>query len=201
MRYITVYKHEDHRAEGFQYTEKFFNDAGIKREVIIDPRPGEPFSYTRSVREYLGHYRGIACVMDADVYLEPCQINDAGIVAAKGYPFVLPYDGRVFENLGPEARGLITSAAVGGIQVFNCGVYLDMCGGENPNFKLWGEEDLERFSRVCKFARVPRIKGPLYHYAHARGLPNHDYMSNNIEEYDKVDKMTAADVEQYVKTW
>ena len=201
MRILTVYQPHETHSVAFNYTQKMYRDTGIIREIVQDYFPGDVFSYTKMVREYLGEYEGIVAVMDADVYCGPEQLKRAGEITKRGYAFVLPYDGRVYENMGIEPRGPLTDKAVGGIQVYNYGVYRRMCGGENPNFKIWGDEDIERYERVKKFMRIPRIKGYITHYSHVRTEPRHEYAEANLAEANKVGKMTAEEVEEYVKTW
>lgn len=88
----------------------------------------------------------------------------------------------------------------GWVQFFNRRVYID--GGlENENFKAYAPEDKERFYRFNVLGyNVGRINDYVYHLEHARGENswfNNPHMSSNMEEWEKIEKMSKEQLLEY----
>ena len=201
MKIVIVYRHEDGRLAALSQVRELY--AADNMEVEVIQAPDElVFSFTRTVREYLGEYDGIVMVCDADCYVPRRQIVQAEALCRKGYIMVSPYDGMVVEKeCGAVLGRVIRNDGRGGAVVLNYRPYREICRGENPNFRLWGDEDHERWERVSKFMRIPRVSGPIFHYAHPKADPGHPYAQDNLNELNKARVMSCEQIEEYVKTW
>ena len=95
--------------------------------------------------------------------------------------------------------------SVGGCIFFNRESYIKG-GMENENFKAWGAEDDERYSRFLKLGfKVLRLKNyNLYHLNHPRGINSQmhtSYYKENLKELEKINRMNKAQLQEYVNTW
>ena len=129
-------------------------------------------------------------IWDCDVIVPPKQIIDSVEVLKDGqYSFVFPYEkefldtGAILREIFMKKRNLDILLSqkgkmtalydhdpIGGAFLAN---RLDYCkvGMENPNFYGWGREDGERLHRWKGMGyKHARIKGPLFHLSHPRGL-------------------------------
>ncbi len=88
----------------------------------------------------------------------------------------------------------------GWVQFFNRQVYIDG-GMENENFKAYAPEDKERFYRFTTLDyNVGRINDYVYHLEHARGENSwfsNPYMTSNMEEWEKIQKMNKEQLLEY----
>lgn len=127
----------------------------------------------------------IAGIWDTDVIIPPVQLREAVGRICSGCVMCFPYDGRfiflneamsdrirkdvsVLEKVDATSIGMRPS--VGGAFLVNRVAYL-RAGGENEAFYGWGPEDAERVKRL-EILELPitRVKGPLYHLHHPRGI-------------------------------
>lgn len=94
--------------------------------------------------------------------------------------------------------------SLGGAVLWNKRKFIEM-GMENENFKSWGWEDNERYSRAKKLGiRVRRVSGPLFHISHKRledSKPNNRHYKKNEQEFQKVRAMKKEQLKKYVKEW
>lgn len=196
MRVVSVFYGADlERAGKFEERNDRYLGEGICIEVAGRGWEGV-YSYPGIVRQHLKNAHGIITVLDADVYVPVRQLEYAAELCRIGYPLVLPYNGVVM-----ECGEMRTFSAVGGAAVYNWDLYCGLCGGENPNMKLWGDDDNERVDRVEKFMQVPRVRGAIEHYRHARANITHEYMESNVKELEKIRKMSKEEVWKYAQTW
>lgn len=157
-------------------------------------------------------------VWDADAIIPPDQLSRA-IVMLKSFSCVYPYDGefRRYQEEPTQAfasdldadklrstRGfwIQTPAQKGGAVMFQRDVYMQL-GMENENFISHAPEDKERYSRFSKLATVGRVDGPLLHLNHEikQHSSNNPYHDAGLEEFRKVDGMTADQLRDYISTW
>lgn len=131
-------------------------------------------------------------VWDVDVIVPEKQVFDAVHRLRKGYDFSYPYENDFLETsveirkMFLETRDvrtliecrdfmnrLYTPNPVGGVFFADLQAYVD-CGGENEGFYGWGIEDGERYMRwLSQGKKISRVKGPLFHLTHPRGLNSH----------------------------
>lgn len=154
----------------------------------------------------------IVGIWDTDVLFTLEQLNNCVREVQNGVTVCYPYDGRfVFLNVeqSRSARGdvltffndnidknftsLLGRPSVGGAFIVDKHRYTG-AGGENENFYGWGPEDAERFKRMEILEEpVSRIKGPLFHLHHPRGVNSfHDFglrEKENIKELVRICKM------------
>lgn len=166
----------------------------------------------------------IVCNYDADVLLPPLQILEAVHQIRTGKAdFVYPYDGRfarVPRRLLPtikkrmdtgELRCLIFEGtkpgqmlSVGGCLFVNREKFFE-AGGENEKMISYAPEDLERKYRFEKLGyKVTRIPGQLYHIDHyisENSSTKHRYFTKNLAEWERIQRMDAKQLRQYVDTW
>ena len=114
------------------------------------------------------------------------------------------YEQSNVESLKPEDYPNFGKNSMGGAIFWNKKVFVEG-GMENENFISWGAEDWERFKRFTKLGyRIGRIKGPLYHVEHTRTQDSNEsnpHYHRNVAEFQKVDTMDKAQLQEYVKTW
>jgi predicted glycosyltransferase involved in capsule biosynthesis len=159
---------------------------------------------------------------DADVLFRVQQYIDAiNILRNSQADLVFPYAGRFMEcnrdrffNRINESKSVewINESdlhcnhpqSVGGAIFWNKSKFVSI-GMENENFKSWGWEDGERFVRATKLGLRPaRTFGILYHMDHQRladSTQNNPHYQNNINEFSKVQHMSPAELNNYIKTW
>lgn len=164
---------------------------------------------------------------DADVIVAPMQIIEAVRKIEDGADMVSPYDWRFaripqFKAWHEKIRashdiGVVSghrksfigfnegdSVSWGGAVFFNKYSFIEG-GMENENFISFGPEDVERRDRFMKLGYlVERVKGPLYHLNHYKGINSskkHCWFADNRAEYEKVRLMSAEDLKEYIKTW
>jgi predicted glycosyltransferase involved in capsule biosynthesis len=166
--------------------------------------------------DYIANY-------DCDVIFPVKQILKAhSLLKDNKVDFVYPYDGLFVNitkhvldneitnfnfdpvNLDPEKYQNFGRNSMGGALLWNKKAFIDG-GMENEKFVSWGCEDWERFHRFTKLGyRVGRIKGPLYHISHSRTQDSNEsnpFYQHNVVEFQKIDKMDATDLKEYMKTW
>ena len=162
----------------------------------------------------------IAFVWDTDVIAPLEQIFDAVVQLRGSYDFAYPYGGGFvhipreeiadimdFVNNGETielSQFNIHSNSVGGAYGFKVESFLK-AGMENEHFVRFGWEDVERISRFKKLGyKVYRSLGVLFHLDHFKGkdsnINNPDYIINRYE-FNKVDKMTKPQLENYISSW
>lgn len=166
----------------------------------------------------------IVALYDIDVVVAPDQLlKGAEAIRSGQYGIAFPYDGTFLEVNGlfkaMFARILDVSLfsenlimlelaglrSVGGIIMVNKETYT-RCGMENEHFFCWGPEDKERVKRMEVLGHdCLRIKGPMYHLPHDRGL-NSRYTSEAskallMEEYLKIASMKQEELRLYIASW
>lgn len=128
-------------------------------------------------------------VWDVDVVAPANQLFSAIKLLENGADFVYPYCSYFYDiseelrkiymetrNIGllikysPFMKEMYAPNPVGGAFFVNKNSYIK-CGMENELFYGWGVEDGERFCRWKSLGmQVKRVKGPLFHLSHPRGL-------------------------------
>jgi len=102
---------------------------------------------------------------------------------------------------------VVSITSVGGL-VFASTEKYKASGGDNQKIEGWGYEDVERFSRWNKLGlRV--LQGTaqediLFHLDHPRGINSgydHEMISMNQAEYEKVFQMPQSQLKAYIRTW
>lgn len=167
----------------------------------------------------------IVGIWDTDVILDATQVRQAVNVINNGVTLCYPYDGR-FLFLNPEQSKdvrkdvisflrhnemevkegcLMGRPSVGGAFIVNKQRYLKG-GGENENFYGWGPEDAERLKRMEILGEpTQRIKGPLYHLHHPRGInstfKDDERGKRNVAELLKICRMNTIQLKEYIETW
>ncbi len=162
---------------------------------------------------------------DCDVILPPMQVIMAvEAIRNENADFVYPYDGRFlrlprnpwFKDIEKHLdAGIIAgrdfeggrdgdAISVGGCVFVNKETFFE-AGGENENYRNYGNEDVERkFRWEALGYRVDRVRGVLLHIDHYIG-PNstnrHEYGRSNWDEWDRVFKMDKEQLLAYIKTW
>ena len=103
-----------------------------------------------------------------------------------------------FEYL--EKHSKTHTSDFGWVQFFNRQVYIDG-GMENENFRAYSPEDKERFYRFNTLGyNVGRINNVVYHLEHSRthnSWFNNPHMQSNIEEWEKINKMSSSELKNY----
>lgn len=187
---------------------------------------GDFFHRTRYLNEMAKDSdKPIICNYDCDVIIPPMQIIMAVEAIRSGEAdFVFPYDGRFlrlprnhwfktierFLDAGAIAGNDFDGGRAGdAISVGGC-VLVDRkkffaAGGENENYRNYGNEDVERVFRWKTLGYVvKRIGGVLLHIDHYVG-PNstnrHQYGKSNWDEWGKVKSMDKKQLLAYIKTW
>lgn len=157
---------------------------------------------------------------DIDVVFKPEQYIEARNAIKSGdFDICYPYGGN-FMNVRKYYFNHIKENNLDGIDLDQCEIanpnslggaiffskekYLQV-GLENENFVSWGFEDNERIDRVLKLGyKVSRTRGVLYHLEHKRTInctPEQPKYNDNINEYNKVIKMSKDELIKYIKTW
>jgi hypothetical protein len=94
---------------------------------------------------------------------------------------------------------------VGGGFFANRNQYIES-GIENLSFYGWGRQDGERVNRwqILNY-RVKRIKGPIYHLSHGRGINSkfHSEMQRQIKknELERLAMMSKDEMEKEIGSW
>jgi GR25 family glycosyltransferase involved in LPS biosynthesis len=162
---------------------------------------------------------------DADVLIDPQQILKAveGLKQKKASA-CYPYDGKFFRVDRKYYTETVNSLSVdhlknlnypaiehqqisfGGAIIWNKEDFIKG-GMENENFISYGPEDYERYERFKKLGfKIGRVHGPLYHINHYIGPDSsdkHEHFLKNVAEYEKIQRMSKEELEEYVKdfTW
>lgn len=164
-------------------------------------------------------------VWDADVLVKEHQLTEAVNKLRRGETdFIFPYDGMFldtgmanrmdfmqFGDLGrfdkelPKMSVPYGYTACGGGFLAATEIYRSM-GMENENFFGWGPEDGERVKRWGILnARYTRIKGPLFHFTHPRGVNSgfrtDDDKKAGLREYLRICRMSKEELQQEVLSW
>lgn len=206
---------------------KYFNDFiestnRVEYHFIEDFNP--IFHRTRYLNKLIEMSNtNIVGIWDTDVLFTLEQINNCVREVQNGATVCYPYDGRfVFLNVeqSKSARSdvlaflngnsdknftsLLGRPSVGGAFVVDKHRYTS-AGGENENFYGWGPEDAERFKRMEILEEpVNRVKGPLFHLNHPRGVNSfHDFglrEKENIKELVRICRMDKKTLENDIKS-
>ncbi|MBD3284649.1 hypothetical protein GF395_04385, partial [Candidatus Uhrbacteria bacterium] len=161
---------------------------------------------------------------DADIVMNPEQLNETIQMLRNGYDFVYPYDGRfvhmnrerwypilrkdieLIDGMDGYRIGMKYSASTsyGGAIAYNKSSFIE-AGMENENFISHGPEDYERYHRFTKLGyKVGRANGSLYHVDHYCGINSgskHPDAKKNRREYQKIQEMSPEDLRAYVDSW
>jgi hypothetical protein len=236
---IPVKNDSKDRVENLELTVNFIR-ANFNTNIIIGEQETHDFHYIAS-NEYMWFSRKyfhrtnmlnnmyvlattpIIINWDADVFVNPEQINEAVKLIRNGYDVVYPYDGtfvHMSRNFYPQLNDDIYvfnsffgiypnmswngKISYGGAVVFNKNSFLSI-GGENENFISHAPEDVERKYRIdmlgLKWTRIP---GCLYHMDHYMGVDSthkNDYELINRSELNRVLSMNAEQLRKYVDGW
>lgn len=115
----------------------------------------------------------------------------------------------IFKGMEKECIGIDTFYAskisTGGCVFWNKKSFLSI-KGENENMISYAPEDTERFFRAKKLGlKIERVKGCLYHIQHYTGSNSreygHSFFKNNLDEFNKINKMSKEELINYIKTW
>lgn len=152
------------------------------------------------------------CIYDTDVIFDRTAPDLAAQWLRDGYAMVFCYDG-VMVDINRELylkNGTIKEHhsyavdSVGGAVFLNKDAY-KQSGYENENLISHAPEDAERFSRMTKLGyHYGRIRGKCYHLPHPRGKnssPTHEFVAQNMAEYEKIKNMSRKELEEYILTW
>jgi hypothetical protein len=161
---------------------------------------------------------------DADVLVEPHQIDTMIYALRSGNDVAYPYDGRFllvprsyirpiqdtmtlkalqyvkFQSMGATSA---TGPSYGGAVGYSKEAFI-RAGGENENFVSMGAEDQERWRRFNLLLKVSRVPGPLYHINHHRGVNStfkHEHGRANQIYWDKLCRMTDQQFIEHIKTF
>lgn len=164
-------------------------------------------------------------IWDSDVLVKTGQIIEAFDLLKKNIAdFIFPYDGMLLDT-GIENRGnflysgelplfekeissmfpLYGYHSTGGGFMANSQAYRNV-GMENENFYGWGPEDGERVKRwsILEF-RVSRIKGPMFHLTHPRGVNSgirtDEDQKDGIKEFLRICKMSKEQLQNEIQLW
>jgi len=161
------------------------------------------------------------CNYDCDILLKPEQyINGINMLRTKKFSMVYPHYSNIQIsralrnsikqklNIGLICAGLKNKRDVisyGCCNMVNKVDYIK-AGMENENFKSWGPEDYERYTRMIKLGyKVGRLNWEMsFHLEHSRGVDSgksNPYFEHNEQEYEKIKKMNRLELEKYIKTW
>lgn len=158
---------------------------------------------------------------DTDVLVAPNQYYMACKQIMDGqYDMVYPYDGKfygvdkqyrlkVFDSLNLDEIDLsvcsvLNPNSLGGAVIYERNAFIKG-GMENENFKGWGHEDFERYTRFQKLGfRQCRVSGPLYHFTHETVastfyIPNSDRI--NTVEYFRICNLSNEQLVEEVSKW
>jgi predicted glycosyltransferase involved in capsule biosynthesis len=119
--------------------------------------------------------------------------------------FIEKKDLKVLKQTTSLHKPLYTPGPVGGAFMVNRRRYIE-AGMENEHFYGWGPEDRERYIRWYKLGyKVGRIKGPLYHLYHTRGINStfHDPIQDQIKDSESYafNRMTKEQLRSEVDRW
>jgi len=149
----------------------------------------------------------VVVIHDADVFIHQAVLQKATAVVLAGldvcYPYIRYRHISEFDKIYKNS-GLITRLSLGGSVFCNRESYM-LSGMENERCVSWGCEDVERYSRWCKFGfTIARIDADLYHLEHPRPVNSsihNPHYKNNQTECDKVSKMSREQLLKYVESW
>jgi hypothetical protein len=186
-----------------QNTDSYFNKMLCINEVF------KQFSKSRVVSFY-----------DVDVIFSKKDLIEASnLILSKQYDVVYPYNGYFYdvpaETVEKMTADLNTPIDLNTCKLFNKashggGALFDRetfeAGGMcNPNFKNVGYDDDEIRWRFFKLGyKIGRTSGVLLHLNHFRGNTSfnyNDFTTNNVNEVEKVSKMSTENLQEYIKTW
>lgn len=131
-------------------------------------------------------------IWDVDILVPVNQVVESVEKLRNGIDFVYPYEHHFYDTsealrqLYIETKDINTLAQykdfmnelyapnpVGGVFLANRESYINT-GMENELFYGWGVEDGERYYRwKGKRKKIERVKGPLFHLSHPRGINSH----------------------------
>lgn len=163
---------------------------------------------------------------DCDIILPPFQIWLTVEAIRKGAEMVFPYDGRFARmprgnwfckledslDIGIVGNTKLTGkhgnpvpvSSVGGAVFFDKDSFIEG-GMENEKMISFGPEDCERNDRFKTLGfKVERVGGCLYHMDHYVGVnssTSNPFFRANHAEIDKIRKMNADELRNYVDTW
>jgi hypothetical protein len=161
---------------------------------------------------------------DADVLVEPHQIELMIRFLRTGWHVCYPYDGRFllvprsyirpiqdtmtlwplqYVNLPSMGATSATGPSYGGAVGYSKEAFI-RAGGENENFVSMGAEDQERWRRFSLLLKVARVDGPLYHINHHRGVNStfkHEHGRANQLYWDKLCRMNDEQFIDHIKTF
>lgn len=167
----------------------------------------------------------IVAVWDGDVIVPVSQLEESvQLIRLGDADFVFPYVDRfldtsaIVRELYIQKRdiGILKAnegkmtplyfpAPVGGGFFANRNQYIES-GIENLSFYGWGRQDGERVNRwqILNY-RVKRIKGPIYHLSHGRGINSkfHSEMQRQIKknELERLAMMSKDEMEKEIGSW
>jgi hypothetical protein len=190
-----------------------FNDQHFRRGVALNSG-------------ILGSTRPCVCAYDTDVLIDPRALRESVHLISSGqWPIVIPFNCIFIEVSGDRRRKLIDTLDIRGLStigrvsavpkhpdigarvlsgaVMMCDTEVAILeGGYNRKMVSYGWEDIEFFKRFAKLGHYSYVLGnySLIHLDHRRGPDsriNEMYQVNKME-FDKVAKMSRADLEKYV---
>jgi predicted glycosyltransferase involved in capsule biosynthesis len=185
-----------------------------KTEEFFNRQRGVNLAAKYAKTSIIAHY-------DADVLFTPNQLKKATkIIMNKDADIVYPYDGRFYdvpkqfhekikstastEHVTLEHCTLFNPHSVGGAVFFNASVFWEG-GGANENFKGLGYEDNEIYTRFSRLGyKFGRVSDPLLHLTHERkdtSYNHNPYIASNLNEYNRVSKLTKEELKQEIKNW
>lgn len=182
---------------------------------------GNYFHKTRLINVMVKHAKTPYVAMcDSDVLCEPHQyISAANELRGGRVDFIYPFNGMVVNIVKPDIPKVLETLrfdfvrqkftnrkdlALGGCVMYNRNKFIE--GGlMNEHFISYGPEDGEQDMRLKKLGyRTNRINNPLFHLDHIRtenSKEDHQYSSQNWQEFKKIKNMNRTALEQYIKTW
>ncbi|KQM65222.1 hypothetical protein ASE74_10145 [Pedobacter sp. Leaf216] len=210
--------------EGDRYRKltDFFIPEGVD---YVFKKDSNPLFYRELYNNWMVLEAGTTLVIkyDCDVVIPADQIYRAVIEVRKGILQVCyPYDGNFINVRGALKKYFVEKLdlaplhkylgdfqtampSFGGCCVLDRQAFINM-GLDNPRFVGWGFEDQEinKRARILGY-NLGRIKGPLFHLHHKRGLNSHfadeKETLNSYNEYIKVSNMEKDRLESYILEW
>lgn len=198
IKYSVFTAYTVNRAWVYGLMRQWYAELGVVFDGVLLIGGGESYRFTNACREWMRGVKGMAFVVDCDILVKPSQIEKACEEVSGGALASLAYNGLVVETANGNIK---TLQGKGGAFVVDVEKYVSVCGGENPYMQGWGDDDLERWSRVEKFGRFSVGQGQALHITHPVCDIDHVNKENNLAEYMKVRDMTREQVKEYIKTW
>lgn len=197
----------------------------LKKVKYVFIKDNDPiFHRTRYLNKLLEMSKTrVVGIWDTDVIIRANQIKSAVRAVNNGATLCYPYDGCFMfldEKQSNQAREdgvsfldgvdenepfpCLGRPSVGGAFIVDKREYRHV-GGENENFYGWGYEDAERLKRLEILEKATcRIKGPLYHLYHPRGINSgFDHGLKDLQclkELVKVCKMDKRQLMVYINS-